>query len=358
MPRAEKGLRLFAPGEFRPGKSWYARGTYLGVSVQRSLGPHRTKTGAERALRRLEREIEDGFVKRRAPAQPEAEPTFADAVVLYLKDCPDSQVPYVNRLLHHYAEKPLSEFDQQVLDDGAAEVHPGAAPATVNRNWLGPAAAILHRAARAKMMPWLRVEKRKEPKGRNRWITPERFMDLVDAMPVHKDRFPAAMAIVMVTTRARITEAIQLIWEEHIDLAGSMVTLTETKNGNTYVRPLPTAAVTALANLPHRKGRVFGYRDRWQFYGDWKTACAAIGLTDFTPHDLGHCFATWHRQKGVDLRKLMELGGWEDIKSVVRYSHVATPENRAAAEALLPAKKGRRRTQKRQIAGNRAGKGR
>jgi integrase len=91
----------------------------------------------------------------------------------------------------------------------------------------------------------------------------------------------------------------------------------------------------ALANIEGRKGLVFGYRDRWAVYDDWHPACQVIGLSDFTPHDCRHTWATWMRQYGgLDLRGLPGTGTWRDIHSVLRYQHVTAGEESRAADKL------------------------
>ena len=55
---------------------------------------------------------------------------------------------------------------------------------------------------------------------------------------------------------------------------------------------------------------------------------------DFTPHVCRHTFASMHVKQGTDLLMLKELGGWERIESVQRYSHVNTDAKRKAAAKL------------------------
>ena len=54
----------------------------------------------------------------------------------------------------------------------------------------------------------------------------------------------------------------------------------------------------------------------------------------FTPHVCRHTFASMHVKQGTDLLMLKELGGWERIESVQRYSHVNTDAKRKAAAKL------------------------
>jgi hypothetical protein len=59
-------------------------------------------------------------------------------------------------------------------------------------------------------------------------------------------------------------------------------------------------------------------------------------VPDFTMHWTRHNYATWlRREPGNDTRKLMDLGRWKDVRSVMRYQHVASHEQ-VAALAKLP----------------------
>src|SRR5665213_3103551 len=55
----------------------------------------------------------------------------------------------------------------------------------------------------------------------------------------------------------------------------------------------------------------------------WLNACKAARLADFHWHDLRHTWASWHVQNGTPLAVLQELGGWRDLKMVLRYAHLA-----------------------------------
>ena len=45
---------------------------------------------------------------------------------------------------------------------------------------------------------------------------------------------------------------------------------------------------------------------------------------DFHSHDLRHTWASWHVQNGTPLAVLQELGGWRDLKMVMRYARLAS----------------------------------
>ncbi len=57
-------------------------------------------------------------------------------------------------------------------------------------------------------------------------------------------------------------------------------------------------------------------------------------MSDFRWHDLRHTWASWMAQNGENPLTIMEYGGWSDMRSVKRYSHLARENLRAAADKL------------------------
>ena len=55
-------------------------------------------------------------------------------------------------------------------------------------------------------------------------------------------------------------------------------------------------------------------------------ACDRAGITDFTPHDCRHTWATWHYATNRDLIALQRLGGWKSLSMVMRYAHINVGE--------------------------------
>jgi integrase len=66
----------------------------------------------------------------------------------------------------------------------------------------------------------------------------------------------------------------------------------------------------------------------------WRSALVRVGIDDFRWHDLRHTWASWHVQAGTPLHVLQELGGWSDVRMVLRYAHLAPEHLAADAERL------------------------
>src|SRR4051794_830718 len=120
----------------RPGKTpyWAGRGKHLGRYVDRSTKAL-TKPLARKVIRRWEREIERGEF-----ATP-AEPTFASAVVRYLKNGGDPRP--TAKLLEYFKTTPLSRINQGAIDTCALALFPDHTSATRNREVYTPVSAIL-----------------------------------------------------------------------------------------------------------------------------------------------------------------------------------------------------------------------
>jgi integrase len=152
------------------------------------------------------------------------------------------------------------------------------------------------------------------------------------------------LAVFLIYTGARTGEALWLDWR-NVNLMARQVTLTTRKTalGNPESRgvPLHERVVAALANLPHREGEVFRRPDgkpysRPKNLNDtsagsriktgFLAACRRAGISDFSPHDCRHTWATWHYAANRDLGALQRLGGWKSVRMVMRYAHVNVSE--------------------------------
>jgi integrase len=66
----------------------------------------------------------------------------------------------------------------------------------------------------------------------------------------------------------------------------------------------------------------------------FRKACATAGIKGVTPHTLRHTFASRLVMSGADLRTVQELGGWQTIAMVERYSHLSREHKANAIERL------------------------
>jgi integrase len=316
-------LKLEAPREGKT-PNWTIRGTYLGISVNRSAGTA-DKAVARKELKRIEREIERGRYEERAG------PTFASAVVNYLKAGGDDR--FIKPLLLHFKETPLVEIDQAAIDEAAHKLYPSAASSTRNRQVYTPVSSILKRAG--VIAPLSR------PKGhagvsRVNWLWPEEAEELFDRAREIDPEF-AAFLMVLVYTGLRLSEALE-IQRRDLRLDEGFVYCGLTKNGEPRAVHLTPLLIAALSALPDRE-RVFRFRKNGHLYNLLRRAKDRAGLNAITFHTCRHTYAVWMRRYGgLDTRGLVGTGAWKDQKSAARYAHVVTTEEARKAD-LLPVPK-------------------
>ena len=66
----------------------------------------------------------------------------------------------------------------------------------------------------------------------------------------------------------------------------------------------------------------------------WWPVVVGLGMKDFKPHDARHTFASELVRQGVSLRVIADMLGHSSLAMVMRYSHVATEDSRAAVLRL------------------------
>jgi integrase len=317
----------------RPGRPhWYMHGTVRGISIRESTGVADEKT-AEAIRARREWEI-----IQRSVFGADATATFVGAAVGYLEA--GGERLYLKPIIAKIGSVPLAKVGQALIEKVARDLYPDASPATRNRQVFTPIAAVLNHAAKRGLCARRVIERPAQPKGRVRWITFEEAERLLDASSQHL----RPLLMFLLGTGARLSEALYLDWHE-LDLVKGHVTFLDTKNSEHRGVPLHSRVVNELRKLRYREGRVFRtqvglpYAEKESGGGQIKTAfrgaCRRAGITDFSPHDCRHTWATWHYAANRDLVALMKLGGWKSERMVLRYAHVNVSQLAPSIEAAL-----------------------
>lgn len=319
-------LKLVAP-RLDKGKapSWTIRGTYLGIYVNRGART-RSRTVALKALRQLERTIERGEF-----SEP-SEPTFAGAVLDYVKAGGDRR--FLKPLLEHFGDTPISRIDQAAIDAAAAQLYRDRSAATRNRQVYTPVCAVLRRAGAT---PNLHRPHGSAGTYRTAWLWPEQCFRLFASAKALDKEFEALL-IVLTYTGMRLSEALQLTWND-VRLKEGFAYVRETKNGEPRAVHLPPVAVAELAYLDQARERCFRFSKSGHLYSLLRVAAikAAVDLPERTAfHIFRHTYATWYRRYlGADSKTLVATGAWRDRKSADRYEHVVVTEEAKKAD-LLP----------------------
>lgn len=341
--------------KYRRGCVWYIRGTVRGFRVHETTGtPDATR--AEECRARREAELWDRSLKGERGSR-----SFGEAALIYLSGASfsPSYRATLRRIVAQFERWPCDRVDQTAVDEYIAQHHPSAAPATLIKAVITPTTAILRAAARR---GWCDQPTLSRPKVRNkpvRWLKPDEAVRLVAAAAPHL----RPLLTFLVHTGARLGEALRLEWRE-VDLGARRVSFLETKNGDPRGVPLNEDAFLALANLPHREGRVFltpdghAYHDTRPHGGGspiktaFATARRKAGIEGVRVHDLRHTYASWLVMAGVPLRTVAELLGHKSLTMVARYAHLC-PDHMADAVAKIEsrAKPAQRSTPRLQPAG-------
>lgn len=164
----------------------------------------------------------------------------------------------------------------------------------------------------------------KEGAGRIRFLT-QREQDNILASMTDPHRW---FCIFLVETGCRVGEALKL---KPRDVDNGAVTFWDTKNDTSRTIPLTKLATHSLKKMWP------GDINYDKFHADWTQAVDLAGLSDdpqVVPHVLRHTCASRLVQSGVDLRRVKDWMGHKDIKTTLKYAHLAPHDLIVAAKAL------------------------
>jgi integrase len=206
----------------------------------------------------------------------------------------------------------------------------GWAPGTAAR-WRAVAqAALTHGAAAeaiaAPTLPGVAVP----PEDRVVSLSPAERAALLRAYNPHA----ACPVLLLAYAGLRTQEALRLDWRD-VDLSRGRLWIGRTKTGRGRMVPTHRRVELLLHGMREAAGRpsrgpVFlsargePYRDTTGLGGNpltraHLTACRLAGVTDFRLHDWRHDFATRFLAEGGDVRGLMQVMGWRQVRMVERY---------------------------------------
>ena len=305
-------------------RNLYITGTVFGAFIDQSARTDRPDVAEQIRIK-----TEAAILKRRVHGD-KAVATFADALNLYLDM--GGSARYTGALLKHFWDTRLADIDQLAINAAADKLCPSSSNSTRKRTVTGPLGAILHRAAEAGLCDYRRIRHPRPDHVQRRALEPEEVGTLLQHAPNDRIR---ALALFMLYTGRRLSECVELEWKD-MRLAERQAFIGRTKNGDPITVHLAQPVVVALANLPLREGRLFGYGSRHGVRTAWDTMCRRAGIA-VTRHEFGrHTCATWlRRYGGLDLQALMEAMGWRSINSALAYKHVNASEVQKAVD-LLP----------------------
>ena len=303
----------------------------------------RTLTNAKNWVRKMESAVLDG---KHVPDNKARKYTLNDLIDQYvrlhlckyprrLKD----QTSHLNWWKETYGAKTLIEITpallaeaKEVLLQGITSRKKNRSNPTVNRYF-----SSLSRAFTIAFQEWQwinenpfrRISKLKENGGRNRFLTREELLALLECCKKSKNVHLYGIVLIAASMGLRFGEIIDLQWR-HIDFDNGFVTLEKTKNGDARFVPLPDQVAAYLKEIPRLKlpdDYLFPSRnpDKRHPYSlirkAFQRAIQEAKLEDMKFHDLRHTAASHMAMNGATQGELMEVLGHRSPIMTRRYAH-------------------------------------
>jgi integrase len=302
------------------GKIFHYRGTVNGERLRGSTGTTK-KAVAERFISQLEERHWKGDFDG-----PGAILRFSDAAIQY------RQAQKSNRFLtmveDYWKDTLVKDISSGAVRKAAIALYPTATGGTRNRHVIVPTQAIINHAASLDMCQPLKVERFPE----NYKVKTPVDWKWISAFMAAANQHLGALACFMFLTGARISEAIDLRWED-VDLSKRRAIIRQTKVGDERNAHLPPVLVAAIANIEGERvkdEKVFKYSTRNTCAPQWAKACKRAKIPFLSFHCCRHGFATALLHKGVDPITVAKIGGWKSAQHVFEtYGHAMSDDTLA-----------------------------
>lgn len=238
--------------------------------------------------------------------------TFREAAESYIEHGGDGR--YLKPIIEHFDGKPLAEIFPFDINEMAKTLYPHHANATINRQAITPARAVIVHGYDRGWCNLIRIKSLKVERAKPRTPASQMWMHLF-ARQCEIDRLPhlAACVMFMSHTGARVSEAVELKWPQ-IDLQARTAMLLRTKTGRNSERFLTDELVARLYRLQQSAcddDLVFRYKSRWSVNDRIAAVCRRAELSYKPSHTCGRkAFATNAIAMGVDVRSTMDAGDW------------------------------------------------
>jgi len=187
--------------------------------------------------------------------------------------------------------------------------------------------------------PMFKVSKKKEPKGRTRFLSDQEIKKLItECKKDSKELF--LVVLIAISTGARFGEIVNLKWE-HIDFNNKMFYFMDTKNSEHRGVPITTVLSAELAEFSKIRNiksdyvfirpdgkKIIYFRDRF------KNAVKQAEIENFKFHDLRHTAASYLAMNGASLLDIAEILGHKTLSMVKRYSHLTRKHTATVLENM------------------------
>ena len=161
---------------------------------------------------------------------------------------------------------------------------------------------------------------------------------LVAASPGLLPKHFKPILITVFNTGMRLQELLGLKWDMiKIWDTGGEIELIYTKKGKKRYVPLNKTIGELFANIERKNDYIFiGTRNEplKSVRKPLATSIRRAEIEKATFHDFRHSWASWMSEAGVDPYTIMEIGGWFDLKTLMRYLHRTRGQRQNAMEKI------------------------
>ena len=331
-------------GIYLRGKVWWVSYVYRGKRCRESTGTDNRKL-AQRYYDKIKGEIAEGRLFRKLPGEKK---TFREMMEKFLLEYAPKRKSeerfkgIAKNLISFIGDLTIMEITPKVVNEYKVKRYQdGVKPATINRE-----IACLKKAFNLAYQEWewirenpiSRVSMEKENNKRDRWLSKEEEVRLLNASP----DWMKELIVFALNTGMRLSEILTLTWDQ-IDLNRKILVILNSKNNEKRGIPLNEIVFEMLKNkskIRSIKANLVFYNKEHKQYNKvfishmFRKIVKKAEINNFRFHDLRHTFATRLVQAGVDIYRVSYLLGHKDLKTTQRYAHHWPESLRSAVETL------------------------
>lgn len=147
------------------------------------------------------------------------------------------------------------------------------------------------------------------------------------------------LVLLAITTGMRKSELTGLRWTD-IDFDKGLAKLTDTKNGESRMNPIPEVTLVELKKLRQiGNSLIFNSPTKldkpFEFTKQWKGVLDRAGVTNFRFHDLRHTAASYLVMAGATLYETAQVLGHKSTQTTERYAHLSTSHKSEVVERVM-----------------------
>lgn len=224
----------------------------------------------------------------------------------------------VDRLIAHFKSKSLED-------------------STINRKLAALSKMLKHGSTRGWVDKLPCIERKREPKGRIRWLTADEEKAVLAWCENQEFITLKQLIIVLIDTGIRLGEAMELTW----DNVDTYVRIWKNKADHARSVPATTRVLTEIAErkkrCPKDETHVFWDTNHDRVHDTWEKLRKDLKMVDdphFIPHMLRHTFCSRLVQRNVAIATVQALAGHKSITTTMRYAHLAQSNLEQAIKLL------------------------